>query len=167
MNTLRTTTHDISKGRDTLTDAAKGFCMLLIICIHAEVFGVVGMPITFLAVPMFFLMSGFYDRAERPVGTWMPKALRTLILPAVIWVILGQAYLEVLGYAKNHTFAPWPLSIYHPADGNGPAWFLFALLYAKILTWALCKLRTPKAITICISLIIGKLGGGYRLTSIS
>ena len=35
-------------------DVAKGLCMLLIICIHTEVFSVIGMRFTFIAVPMFF-----------------------------------------------------------------------------------------------------------------
>ena len=33
-------------NRDTYIDIAKGLCMMQIICIHTEVFGVIGMPLT-------------------------------------------------------------------------------------------------------------------------
>lgn len=87
--------------RDAYIDIAKGICMLLIICIHAEVFGVIGMPLTFIAVPMFFFMSGFYDRSEKPLNSWLIKSLRTLILPAVVWTIVGRGYGMVLKYIKS------------------------------------------------------------------
>ena len=79
-------------NRDTYIDIAKGLCMMLIICIHTEVFGVIGMPLTFIAVPMFFFMSGLYDRSEKKITNWLPKSLRTLILPGIIWILIGVGY---------------------------------------------------------------------------
>lgn len=67
------------KQRDTYVDVAKGIGIMLIVSIHTEVFGVMGYPLSFIAVPVFFLMSGFYDRSERNIGQWFPKSLRTLI----------------------------------------------------------------------------------------
>ena len=55
----------LNRKRDTYVDVAKGIGILLIISIHTEVFGVMGYPLSFIAVPVFFFMSGFYDRAER------------------------------------------------------------------------------------------------------
>ena len=52
--TTKTTSSNMN-NRDTYIDIAKGLCMMLIICIHTEVFGVIGMPLTFIAVPMFSL----------------------------------------------------------------------------------------------------------------
>ena len=56
--------------RDNFVDVAKGIGILLIVCIHTEVFVVIGMPLTFIAVPVFFFMSGFYDRSEKPISKW-------------------------------------------------------------------------------------------------
>ena len=56
------------KHRDNFIDVAKGIGIMLIISIHTEVFGVMGYPLSFIAVPVFFFMSGFYDRAERNIG---------------------------------------------------------------------------------------------------
>ena len=71
------------KNRDTYVDIAKGICILLVVCIHSEVFGVIGMPLMFIAVPMFFFMSGFYDRPNLPLKSFVRKNVRTLILPAI------------------------------------------------------------------------------------
>ena len=84
-----------SNNRDTYVDVAKGIGIMLIVTIHTEVFGVMGYLLSFLAVPVFFFMSGFYDRSERPFSQWFTKSLRTLILPAVIWVLIVTAYIKL------------------------------------------------------------------------
>ncbi len=89
------------KERDRRVDVAKGIAILLIVAIHTEVFGKIGNPLAFIAVPVFFFMSGFYDRSERGWNVWLPKALKTLIFPAVVWVVLVTAYIQLLGYLKD------------------------------------------------------------------
>lgn len=132
------------KHRDNFIDVAKGIGIMLIVSIHTEVFGVMGYPLSFIAVPVFFLMSGFYDRSERGLGQWFPKSLRTLILPAVIWILIATAYIKLLGYVKDSSWGENPFSLYSMTGDNGSAWFLFALLYTKVLTWGLIKLKISK-----------------------
>ena len=132
------------KQRDVYVDVAKGLCMLLIICIHTEVFGVIGMPLTFIAVPMFFFMSGFYDRSERLIMEWLPGILKRLIKPAVIWVIIGNLFLKLLGYIKTGVIEPFSFDLFNPQNGNGPVWFLIALLYAKIMTACMVRSKYTK-----------------------
>lgn len=146
------------KNRDTYVDVAKGIGIMLIICIHTEVFSVIGNPLSFIAVPVFFLMSGFYDRAERNIGQWFPKSLRTLILPAIIWILIATTYGKILGYAKDRSWGENPFSLYNMTGGNGPAWFLFALLYAKVLTWGMIRIKLPKFVLWGGSLLIGYAG---------
>ena len=114
----------MKKERDEYVDIAKGIGILLIICIHTEVFQVIGMPITFIAVPVFFFMSGFYDRSERSFKQLVPKNFRTLILPAIIWVAISTLYIKILGYVKEGSWGDFPFTWYNIAGGNGPAWFL-------------------------------------------
>ena len=146
------------KHRDNFIDVAKGIGIMLIVSIHTEVFGVMGYPLSFIAVPVFFLMSGFYDRSERGLGQWFPKSLRTLILPAVIWILIATAYIKLLGYVKDRSWGENPFSLYSMTGDNGPAWFLFALLYTKVLTWGLIKLKIPKFVLWGGSLLIGYAG---------
>lgn len=144
------------RQRDNFVDVAKGIGILLIVCIHTEVFGVIGMPLTFIAVPIFFFMSGFYDRSEKPISKWLPKAIRTLVLPAVIWVLIVTGYIHFLGYLKDKNWGASPFDWYNINGNNGPAWFLYALLYAKLLTWVMVKSRLPKII----------IGGGKSISGI-
>lgn len=147
-----------SNNRDTYVDVAKGIGIMLIVTIHTEVFGVMGYPLSFLAVPVFFFMSGFYDRSERPFSQWFTKSLRTLILPAIIWVLVVTAYIKLLGYAKDRSWGDNPFNLFNMVGYNGPAWFLFALLYAKMLTWGLIKTKLPKFAIWGGSLLIGYAG---------
>lgn len=147
-----------NRKRDTYVDVAKGIGIMLIVSIHTEVFGVMGYPLSFIAVPVFFLMSGFYDRSERNIGQWFPKSLRTLILPAIIWILIATAYIKLLGYVKDRSWGENPFSLYSMTGDNGPAWFLFALLYTKVLTWGLIKLKIPKFVLWGSSLLIGYAG---------
>lgn len=148
----------LNRKRDTYVDVAKGIGIMLIVSIHTEVFGVMGYPLSFIAVPVFFFMSGFYDRAERNIDQWFPKSLRTLILPAIIWILIATAYIKLLGYVKDRSWGENPFNFYIMTGGNGPAWFLFALLYAKVLTWGLMKIKMPKWAIWGGSLLIGYVG---------
>jgi fucose 4-O-acetylase-like acetyltransferase len=151
------------KQRDTFVDIAKGVCMLLVICIHTEVFGVIGMPFTFIAVPMFFFMSGFYDCSEKPIKEWIGKTARRLFIPAIVWIFIGNLYLRLLGYVKNSMIDPYVFDCLNPQAGNGPTWFLIALLYAKIFTCLIVRVDLPKLILILCCLGIGYIGATYEM----
>lgn len=135
-------THESLKHRDEFVDVAKGFCMLLVICIHSEVFGTIGMPITFIAVPLFFFLSGFYDRSERSVKSWIIKPMKSLIVPGVVWLAVGLCYLALLSYINRGSYTVTN-TLYDPFVGNGAVWFLFALFYAKIILGILLRLHLP------------------------
>lgn len=151
------------KQRDVYVDVAKGICMLLIICIHTEVFGVLGMRFTFIAVPMFFFMSGFYDRTEKSMNEWMPRIVQRLIRPAVIWVIIGNVFMKLLGYVKTGVIEPYSFDLLNPQNGNGPVWFLIALLYSKIITGCMVRSKLPKLVLFVCSLVIGYIGATYEM----
>lgn len=151
------------KQRDVYVDVAKGVCMLLIICIHTEVFGVIGMRFTFIAVPMFFFMSGFYDRSEKSMREWLPRIVQRLIRPAIIWLIIGNFFMKLLGYIKTGVVEPYYFDCFNPQNGNGPVWFLIALLYAKIITGCMVRCKLPEFVLFVCSLVIGYIGTTYQM----
>ena len=151
------------KQRDVYVDVAKGICMLLIICIHTEVFCIIGMRFTFIAVPMFFFMSGFYDRSEKSMREWLPRIVQRLIRPAVIWVIIGNLFMKLLCYVKTGVVEPYSFDWLNPQNGNGPVWFLIALLYAKIITGCMVRSKFPKFVLFVFSLVIGYIGATYQM----
>lgn len=146
-----------SATRDVTVDVAKGLCILLVVCIHAEVFGYVPMPFTFIAVPMFFFMSGFFDHTEMPLNRIAKRNLRSLLLPAAIWTVVGVGYLTLLTLLKGdqptYTFDPM-----NPCSGNGPCWFLVALVWVKLFSWLFDHLRLNAYVAIVVSLVIGYIG---------
>lgn len=148
--------------RDTFIDIAKGLCMLLIICIHTEVFGILGMPLTFIAVPMFFFMSGFYDRSERSWSLWIKNSARTLLLPAFIWCVIGVLYLNLLSYLKSGV-VDFVFDIYSPCHYDGPAWFLLSLFYTKVIIGCIIRLRLHKYLLLVLCFGIGYLGSAYQM----
>lgn len=151
------------KQRDVYVDVAKGICMLLIICIHTEVFGVLGMRFTFIAVPMFFFMSGFYDRTEKSMNEWLPKTANRLIRPAFIWIIIGNLFLKGLSYIKTGVVEPYVFDWMNPQYGNGPVWFLIALLYSKIITGCIVRTKLPPIVLFVCCLAIGYIGATYEM----
>lgn len=132
--------------REDYIDVAKGLGMLFVICRHTEVFPLIGMSWTFVAVPLFFLMSGFFERSDKPIGEYVRKAFMTLVIPGVIWVLLATGYVKLLGFVKSGSFCENPFTWYSIGGLNSAAWFLFALFYAKILLHFLLGLRLPKII---------------------
>ena len=150
------------KQRDIYVDVAKGICMLLIICIHTEVFGVIGMPLTFIAVPMFFFMSGFYDHSERAWSQWLVKSAGSLLMPAFAWCIIGALYLNLLTYFKSGE-VNFVFDVYSPCHYDGPAWFLLSLFFTKIIIGVLARTRLSQYLLFPLCFGIGYLGSKYQM----
>lgn len=151
-----------SATRDVTVDVAKGFCILLVVCIHSEVFGYVPMPFTFIAVPMFFFMSGFFDHTDKPLGHFALRNMRSLLLPAAIWTAVGVVYLMLLTLLKGdhptYTFDP-----INPCTGNAPCWFLVALAWVKFFSWLFDHLRVNACVAIAVALVIGYIGINHQM----
>lgn len=143
--------------RDVTIDIAKGLCILLVVCIHSEVFSFVPMPVEFVAVPMFFFMSGCFDRSSRPFSSVVVKGLRTLVFPACVWTLVSGLYLGVLKVAKGES-PLFHFDLFTPCTTNGPCWFLVALFWTRLLTWLLERAFRPKALQAAVVVLLGWLG---------
>lgn len=51
----------------------------------------------------------------------------------------------------------------NPQNGNGPVWFLIALLYAKIITGCMVRSNLPKFVLFVCSFVIGYIGATYQM----
>lgn len=155
----------VKKERDLYVDSAKGICMLLILGIHTEAYVSVGMPLTFVAVPMFFFMSGFYDRSDYSLKDLLTKVFKSLIWPAIIWNVIGLFFNLVLNLLGNGTMETANLSfnVYCPNCWNGPVWFLIALSYAKIIVWLAFRWINKVIVVLVLSIMLGFLGNSYQM----
>lgn len=115
--------------RDTYIDIAKGISMLMIVRIHTEGAYEMHIPYPVIAVPFFFFVSGFFDKGERPWGTWLKKNAYSLLVPAVIWSLITWGVVASLSVMKSGNLN----EISFPVIGGGVTWFLVALFVAKIL----------------------------------
>lgn len=152
----------IDKHRDNYIDIAKAISIILIIRIHTEVFSELGVPYPIIIVPLFFFMSGFYDRAEKSFQEYFVKSIRCLILPALIWLMIAFVYLGVLHLIDDGEISI-DIDLMHPKLSNPTLWFLFALFYAKMITWALIRIKCSPIVLFCISLFLGWMGCLYNL----
>lgn len=142
--------------RDIFVDVAKGIAMLMVVRIHTEVFDVINAPYPIIAVPLFFFLSGFYDKSNRPLKEWFTKTFKSLIITAIIWIVIKTLYLGFLSFIKDGSYPHTAISfigLFKP----GVMWFLFALFYTKIGMWIVCKTKLPDYIMFPLSMFFGAI----------
>lgn len=152
----------MEKQRDKVVDAAKGLCILMIVSIHTEVFGVIHTPYPFIAVPIFFLMSGFFNRTNRTFKDSIINDAMTLLLPTAIWTAITTCYMQLLKMLKGEPF-DYQFDVFNPCASDGPAWFLVALFYAKALTRIFVSFRFVNGGGYFASLILAYVGMNNQL----
>lgn len=143
--------------RDGIVDVAKGLCILMIVSIHAEVFGAIHAPYPFIAVPMFFWMSGFFYKTNQPIKSTVVKDVKTLLLPAAFWAVICLCYAYFLYFLKGERLQ-YQFDVMNPCASDGPAWFLVALFYARIITQFIKSLRIFNRGGCFAALIVGYVG---------
>lgn len=134
------------------------------------------------AVPMFFVMSGyllFYKYDIRRYLDTLNKKVRTLLIPFVLWNLLGFAYHKCLSLlsivtgvaeanpellsARNIFYGVWK-SAYDP-----PVWFiktLFELILISPLVWGIANKLKQKTIVLVIFIALLVIGFTPGYTSI-
>ena len=142
--------------RDTFVDVAKGIAMLMVVRIHTAVFGEINAPYPIIAVPLFFFLSGFYDKSNRPIKEWFTKTFKSLIITAIIWIVIQTFYLGVLSFIKDGSYPHSTISFIGLLK-PGVMWFLFALFYAKIGMWIVSKTKLPDYILFPLSIFLGAI----------
>lgn len=139
------TTSSRCKKCDNWVDMAKGVCILMVVCRHSAFISEY-MPFTNIAVPLFFFMSGFYDR-YMPFGESIKKYSKSLLLPSLLWALIGAVFF-MLGRLVLKGTVVWPtFSLENPfGSWNGPVWFTITLFYIKIIMPLLTRLCGNKGV---------------------
>lgn len=132
--------------RDNFVDIVKGLAMIMVVRIHTEGFSGTIVPYPIIAVPLFFFLSGFYDRAEKPWKFWLVKTARSLLLTSLIWCFLYIFYLSFLTSIKEQSLVitGYKLTWDTPFIGESVTWFLVALFIAKCLTGCVVRLKVGR-----------------------
>lgn len=102
----------------------------------------------------FFLISGFCSTFLTGFWPFLLKNLKTLLLPAVLLDLLAYGIMAATGNA-DQPFAAHLAGFSSWLSTGGP-WFIFALFWAKILLWGICRL--PRAYQIVLVAFLYLLG---------
>lgn len=145
-------------------DAAKGVCMLIIMCCHIGVDIHVPMSHT-VQTTAFFLISGFFFSTKMDGNTMLRKGVLNILVPFVIFYVLSYSLFYVgTTFVPNFgdlTTASGILDCFTQRQYfNGPLWFLLCLFWVRCFVWLI--LRLPKEwMQIVAALILG--WGGHFL----
>ena len=108
MNQTKTANEERKSERYYALDKLKFTCSFLVVCIHSPISGLFGeyfMALTRVAIPLFFMISGFFYCHEKTIKH-IRKILGYLIVSNVIYLIvhfISPHYMGLLmNILKNH-----------------------------------------------------------------
>lgn len=159
-------------------DALKFLCAFLVVCIHQPFPGAIGkyfVAISRIAVPIFFMITGFfYNSEDNREKKQVVKLLKIILVASVLYFvwnfIIGIAKFIVGGSIDSLTevFRPFngksilKFLLFNESPFAGHLWYLNAIVYVfcvvilfkKVKLFKLLYLITP--LLLCIDLIFGK-----------
>ena len=138
--------NDIINRTDSI-DFLKAICAFLIICIHAPFPGEVGSYFTALAriaVPIFFMISGFFYNKEKLVGQ-IKKITILFISSNLLYVFWSVVYGFVSGNHISVTIKSMlKFVLLNDSPFGGHLWYLGAILYVLLIVLVVEKINLMK-----------------------
>ena len=122
-------------------DTARGVAILLVIIGHTCPPPYTTAFIYAFHMPLFFVLSGLFLKVDEPLGSFVQKKARTLLVPFVIYnlVLLASDWCIVALSPNHHEAVDIParllgtLTGWHGASWNSSLWFLPCLFMAQLL----------------------------------
>lgn len=97
-------------------------------------------------MPLFVFVSGIFHRNAVSIRRFLEKIFRRLILPMLIWAIICTIY--------SYWFENKPLSVLNYISIVKYAWwFIWVIVFCKILLSILCKIKKKWIIVISVILL--------------
>ena len=149
------------KNRIAYFDIAKGILIILLVFAHFRS-AAVRMPydspyfsmvynwnciFTCFYMPAFFIISGYCSNFSKPLRVFLKSLFKTLLIPFVSFTIINQATVAIYN-GTSFLDQMWQNIL----EGGG-LWFLQAMIIAKMLFYALKRLRVSSSLN----------GGGYLI----
>lgn len=159
-------------------DILKAVCAFLIVCIHVPFpgkFGAYFMTLTRVAVPIFFMISGYFysDTIRRHKEKRQIKKILMLVLEANLLFLLWNIVLSILKREDIVAYAQSTLTgknlliflIFNESPLAGHLWYLGAILYVLLIVLLMDKHNCRKVLY-CLTpvlLIVDLVFGKYSL----
>lgn len=161
--------HAISNKREInySLNTLKFFAIFAVLCLHSGflAFGRLGYGVDLVsrfAIPVFFLISGFYSMYQDE--NYALEKYKTRIIRLIYLIIISNAIYIVFFILTKSNFDVWGLFtldscwnyiIFNVSPGTFHLWFLQALLYCYIFFWIIIKLNVnPRKLYFLIPLLI-------------
>ena len=163
------------RHRVLFIDMLRGFCILVVVMQHVGwKVKVPGLFALDTAVACFYFLSGyFFERSaasSSSTGAFLKKKVKSLLLPFVIWYIVGY----LMFYSIRLAMPALSLGSveYHGVEDlfiqrhlfNGPIWFVLSLFYVELSFWLLRKISFEQ---VRVLLVIALSGGGICCISMT
>lgn len=103
-------------------------------------------------MPAFFVISGYCSNFKKQAGVFSISLLKSLLLPNITLSLLAVISTSLI----NHDYVI--NSILASFSGGFGLWFLWALLWGKIIVYLVEKIKISGGGKLCISLILLVLG---------
>lgn len=155
------------KNRDCGLDFLKFICAFLVVCIHIQFPSLVGKvvtPITRIAVPIFFMITGYYysfTKKNKARKKQIFKIVKLFIGANIFYFLLELLFCFIL---KNdiHYFIDNIFNIktilkfifFNESPFGGHLWYLGALLYVLLIIWFIDSIGSIKKIYFLIPFLL-------------
>ncbi|MBE7019383.1 MAG: acyltransferase [Ruminococcaceae bacterium] len=142
-----------SKIRNNSLDCLKWISSFMVVCIHFRSYGEFGELVSVLsrfAVPVFFMISGYYSASDKPdklktkivhiLKLYFGAVLLYLCFNVLVKVLAGQ-YRETIWYLSTYFRIRYlvPLLFFNESVTAFHLWFLGALIYAYGIEYLVTK----------------------------
>lgn len=147
-----------ARERNATIDVAKFLLALMVVGIHSPLFsdiiprtqGMIEQGVYRIAVPCFFVFTGFHLAPHLSQGRWRPWLFRIVAL-YVFWTLLyAPAWypnLQAKGFSASAVVSTFVVGYWH-------LWYLPALIFAVLMLVALQHLQPIKLIALCVGLTV-------------
>jgi len=138
------------KQRNNYIDLAKGFCILFVVYWHV-LSDYVPPILTYIALPLFFFVSGYFFNKTINFRTFLTKKVNTLLIPYYFFS-LPNLFFFILMWVKNKENDLSEIYELSKSYHNSPIWFLLSLFWTTIFFY--CIINKKRWIEIiCVSLL--------------
>ena len=138
-------------------DVVKAICAFLVICIHIsykENLGNIITPLCRIAVPLFFMITGyFYHKTSKKPLKQIKKVIILTILANLLYFILGIIINGSADVPNKEEIID--SLIYNSSPFSFQLWYLNALLYVLIIVYFADKIHIRKYLYFLIPILIG------------
>ncbi len=157
----------IENKRQNNLDVLKCLCAFLVICIHIPYKGKIGeivTPICRIAVPIFFMITGyFYTKTSKKPLKQIKKIFSLVILANLLYFLFGVLTNNLPDISNTNVIAK--LILFNETPFAGHLWYLGAILYVLIIIYLADKIKIRKYLYffIPILLIVDIIFGKYSI----